>query len=64
MSVSLTDMFDVSIYQSVQEIEESVLTIQLDQVDQPSVMVKSAGSKSYVLLTQCHVCQTLNLYVS
>lgn len=49
MSVSLTDMFDVSIYQSVQEIEESVLTIQLDQVDQPSVMVKSAGSKSYVL---------------
>nr|XP_046211653.1 interferon regulatory factor 9-like isoform X1 [Oncorhynchus gorbuscha] len=29
---------------SVQEIEESVLTIQLDQVDQPSVMVKSAGT--------------------
>jgi hypothetical protein len=54
----------VCFYQSVQEIDESVLTIQQDQFDQPLVILKSDGSKSYVLLTQCHVCQTLNLCVN
>lgn len=58
----------VCFYQSVQEIDESVLTIQQDQFDQPLVILKSDGSKSYVLLTQCHVCppnvcQTRNLCV-
>uniref|UniRef100_A0A8C8JPA5 IRF tryptophan pentad repeat domain-containing protein n=1 Tax=Oncorhynchus tshawytscha TaxID=74940 RepID=A0A8C8JPA5_ONCTS len=49
------EIITAPITMSVQEIDESVLTIQQDQFDQPLVILKSDGSKSYVLLTQCHV---------